>query len=240
MNYLELCQALIRECGISGLSSFSTTAGAVGEGARVTSWIAQAWNEIQTQHEDWGFLKSSYLNGAGAVFQTVNNVLVYPLGTGSGTVGVASDSFGKWDEMTLRNFTTSVSDKSDEIFLDYISYDDWRDAYMYGALRTVRTRPVAFAVAPDKSICLGPPSDGLYTVEADYWVAPQQFSIDGDVPQGLQTKYHMLIVYRAMMKYAGYESAPEVDARASREYGPLYRDLESTWAPRVLDGGALA
>lgn len=240
MNYLELCQALIRECGISGLSSFSTVAGATGEAARVTSWITEAWNEIQTQHEDWEFMRSSYLNGGGVSFVTDTNVQVYPLGTGSGTVGVAADSFGKWDEYSFRNFTTSVSNKQDEIFLDNMSYDDWRDAYMYGALRTVRTRPVGFAIAPNKSICLGPPSDGLYTIEGDYWVAPQRFSADGDVPTGLQTRYHMAIVYRAMMKYAGYESAAEVDARARQEYGPLYRDLESTWAPRVMDGGALA
>ena len=91
-----------------------------------------------------------------------------------------------------------------------------------------------------KSICLGPPPDGSYTITGDYFVAPSERAADIDVPVGIPTRFHMLIVYRAMMKYAGYESAPEVYQRASEENAGMYAQLEALRAPRIGFGGALA
>jgi hypothetical protein len=71
----------------------------------------------------------------------------YPLGTGAGTVGIAVDSFGKWDRDTFRCYTTTVG-TNDEQFLDEVPFDVWRDAYMLGAMRSVQTRPVVVAVGP--------------------------------------------------------------------------------------------
>lgn len=239
MNFLALCQQTVIECGAQNVV-LGATANQSGEALRFVGWVQQAWSEIQTARDDWGFLKSSYLNGAGASFTTSTGTQVYPLGTGANTVGVDPNLFGRWDRYSFRDFTTSVTSKQDEVFLDPISYDDWRDAYMLGALRSVRTRPITFAVAPNNSICLGPPSNGLYTVEGDYWAAPQQFANDADVPQGLPVRFHMLIVYRAMKKYAGYSAAPEVQIRANDEYIPMYKSLESLFAPEITGGAALA
>jgi hypothetical protein len=111
---------------------------------------------------------------------------------------------------------------------------------MFGAQRTVQTRPVVVAVGPDQSLNLGPPPNGLYTVTADYFVAPSVMVLDTDIPLGLPTRFHMLIVYRAMMKYAGYESAPEVYQRGSEESARMRAQLMAVRAQRIGFGGALA
>lgn len=239
MNYLALCQSLVQECGIAGM--IGGVSAATGEMARVTAWIATSWQEIQNKHDDWGFMRSSYLTGGGASFPTIAGQSTYALGTAPGTVGVAAANFGKWDVYSFRNYTTSVAAKSDEIFLDHIEFDDWRDAYLFGALRTVRTRPVALAIAPDDStVCVGPPSNGLYTVEGDYFTAPQTLVADVDIPSGLPAQYHMIIVYNAMKKYASYEAAPEVAIRAQDEYGPIFKQMEAKFGPQFFTGPALA
>jgi len=237
MNFLALVQRAIRECGASG-TSLSTVSGASGEAQRFVDWVNQAWLEIQSRRNDWDWMRSSVLLGEGASFTTVAGTATYPLGTGAGTCGVAAASFQKWDRSTFRAYTTTVG-YTNETFLDPISYDRWRDGYMYGAMRSVQTRPVAVAIGPDKSVCLGPPPTAGYTVTADYWVKPTLMSADDDEP-GMPTEFHMAIVYLAMTFYAGYEAAPEVMARGQGSYDKMMRQLGALQAPMMSVAGPLA
>jgi hypothetical protein len=47
----------------------------------------------------------------------------------------------------------------------------------------------------------------------------------------------MCIVYKAMLKYAGYEGAAEVMARAQSEGGPLYNVLLNDQLPDITIAG---
>ncbi len=237
MNYLDLGQRLASECGVSG--TLLTMAGQTGSLGRIVNWTAQAWAELQTLHDDWEWLRSSNLLGSGMSFTTVAGTASYPLGTGSGTCGVTAALFGKWDRDTFRCYTTSAG-FSNETDLDNIRYDKWRNSYMLGAMRNGQTRPVAVAVGPDKSICLGPPPNALYTITGDYFLAPSAMSLDTDTPTGLPAQFHMLIVYMAMEYYAAYESAPEVLERAMSGSARLRGQLEQTYAPELVMAGALA
>lgn len=216
----------------------STVANQVGSIQRIINWVGDAWNEIQTEHDDWNWMRSSNILGLGASFVTVAGQASYPLGTTAGTVGIPVDSFGKWDDTTFRCYTTTVG-FTNETYLDVITFDIWRNSYMYGAMRSVQTRPVAVAIGPDQSVNVGPPSNGLYTVTADYFVAPSVMTDDTDVPTGLPLRFHMLIVYKAMMKYAGYESASEVFSSGSSQYNLMFAQLEAARMPGVGFAGGL-
>jgi len=243
MNFLALCQQTCVESGVASSvaiqTALPTVVGATGSLGRIVGWVSDAWNDLQCDHDDWDWMLSSVLLGGGVAFQTVAGQAPYPLGTGAGTVGVAVDSFGKWDRETPRCYPTA-SGFTGEIFLDEVSFDEWRDGMMLGAMRNVQTRPVAFAVGPDQSLCLGPPPNALYTITADYFMAPQALAADTDVPLGLPTRFQHLIIYTAMKKAAGYESAPELYQRASEEYAPMYAQLMAVRAKRMTFGGALA
>ena len=231
MNYLQLCQRAGIECGVTG--TISTVAGQTGSWGRIVGWVADAWSDIPMEHDDWDWMRSSQMTGGGASFQTVAGQASYPVDP------LTSDNFGKWDTQTFRIYTTSVG-MSSETFLDCIPYDAWRDGYMFGAMRSVQTRPVAIAVGPDQSLNLGPPPSGLYTVTADFFTGVTDMTVDADLPIGLPTRFHMLIVYAAMFKYAYYESAPDVKQRASAEYDPMFRQLEALRLPQIGFSGALA
>jgi hypothetical protein len=178
-------------------------------------------------------MRASNLLGSGIEFPTTAGQASYPLGDDLEPV------FGKWDRGTFRVFPTSVGFRA-ETYLTDIPFDSWRDSYMYGAMRMVQTRPVAIAVGPDNSLNLGPPPNDQYTVTGDYFVAPSQMVNDMDVPAGMPSRFHMLIVYRTMLKYGRYESAPEVWERGSEENAGMYAQLQALRAPRVTFGGSLA
>ena len=238
MNFLQLCQRAVTDCGASG--TLVTTAGSQPLNLqRIINWVGDAWNEIQTAHDDWDWMRSSGLLGGGASFVPAAGQYRSAIGTGAGTVGVSWADFGKWDRETFRCFTTTAG-TSNEQFLDWVPYDTWRDSYMLGAMRQVQTRPVAFTIGTDQSINLGPPPNGLYTITGDYFRAPSAMVDDDDVPEWLPARFHMLIVYKAMLKYAGYESAMEVFERASMEWNGLYPQLEAGRLPEASFAGALA
>lgn len=237
MNRLSLINKLIAECGVSG-GPLTTAIGVTGEPLRMAQWIDDAWNDVQTEHDDWDWMRSSNILGGGVSFVPTAAQYTIPLGTGLGQVGVAVDSFGKWDLETARCYVTSVG-VSSELIIDEIPFDVWRDDYMFGAMREVQTRPVSIAAGPDQSLNVGPPSNGLYTITSDYFTAPAVMVADTDVPTGLPARFHLLIVYGAMMKYAGYESAPEVYSRASQEYNRMFAELEAVRLPRMGFAGAL-
>ena len=210
-----------------------------GEAGRMVGWLNAAWNELQTAHDDWEWMRSSQILGGGVSFAPAFGGYNAPFGTSAGQLGITAAQFGgRWDKFTFRNYVTAAG-VSSEIFMDPIDYDTWRDGYFYGALRNARTRPVVIAIAPDKSLCFGPPSDGTYTLTGDYYVSPSAMSSDTDTPTGLPAQFHMLIVYRAMRKYALYEAATEVLERADYESDRMFRELDSNYGPKVRMGGAM-
>jgi hypothetical protein len=243
VNFLALAQRAAVECGVASTvaigTALPTVVGAAGSLGRIVNWVGDAWNDIQTRHDDWEWMRSSNLLGKGASFVPAAGQASTPIGIEDTEVGIAWAAFGKWDRESFRNYTTSVG-FANEMFLDEIPFDTWRDSYMLGAMREVQTRPVVVAVGPDQSLNLGPPPNGLYTITGDYFMAPAVMAADIDVPLGLAARFHMLIVYIAMMKYAGYESAPEVFQRGSAESVRMYGQLEALRLPIMSFGGALA
>lgn len=243
MNFLSLVQRLAVECGVYATQDIATKIPSIGSASgssgRLVNWVNDALSDILSAHDDWDFMRSSNLLGAGVSFPTIAGQATYKLGTNTGEVGIDPDTFGKWDRGTFRNYTTSVGFR-DEIPMDDIRYDRWRNEYMMNANRLVQTRPIAVAIGPDKSLCLGPPSNGLYTITGDYFLAPVAMVADADIPLGLPTRFHMMIVYSGMCKYAGYDAASEVFQRGSDEYGRMYAQLQALYAPAISFGAALA
>lgn len=228
MNYLELVQRLWLESGASGTSPGpSAVASQTGENQRLVTWVNEAWKDIQTAHSDWGWMRAS------ASFTTVASTATYTIGTGAGTVGVSTATFGEWERNTARAYLTSTGTDA-EVFLDYIPYEAWRNRYQFGVARGVDIQPTEFSISPAKAICIPPALTG-YTVTLDYFTAPLDMSADGDTP-ALPTQYHMAIVYKAMMMYGMYESAQEVFSRGELEFSKLMRRLDESRLPEVTFG----
>lgn len=233
MTFLELVQELWEEVGASGSSPGpSTTVSQTGEYLRLVNWTNRAYLSIQRRRKDWGWMRQT------ASFTTVAGQATYALGSGAGTTGVTAATFGMWARNTGRSYLTSVGTPS-EAFLEYATYESWRDAYQFSSLRTSTSRPNVVTITPAKALGLGPVPVAGYTITMDYYTKPVSLSGDSDTPL-LPAEFHRAIVCRAMMYYARYESAPEIYDDAKAEYDAVFSQLSASYTPQMDFAGALA
>ena len=234
MTYLELVNRSRQLCGVTG-SDLTTLSGISGESLRFKNWVNQAWTDIQEKHTDWNWLRTSI------GFTTTDGQATYSstqVATATTSGGWGTGSLGHWKTDSFRTYITSTG-YSSEVFLSEIPYNDWRDMYQFGSLRTVRTRPVTVAIAPDRSVCLGPSPDSTgYTVVGEFFLAPSLLSGDTDVP-ALPERFQMAIVYRTMLYYGWYESAGEVIQGSQAEFNKIMNRLEEDQQPQVMVGTSI-
>jgi hypothetical protein len=220
VNFLEICQRAQRECGIA--TTLTTVVGQSGEHRRFVDWVQDAWNDIQTVHQDWEWLRQS------VSFVTISGQATYtPL-----ECGITAGTFGMWARDSFRNYET-VGGVNTEMTTSYIGYEDWRQLYQLGAHRDTRSRPVQISITPAKSIALAPYPSAGYTVTGDYYTAPVTLSIDADTPL-LPTQFHMAVVWKACISYGAFEAAPEVYQRGELEFKKLMRRLERDRMPEIV------
>ena len=226
MNFLELVNRTRVECGVTG-PALATVQNLTGEAARIASWVRSAWVDIQTSKEDWLFMRAT------VTFNTVTHQQFYtPTEAGIGS------TFANWKRDSFR--CSSVGQNyADEQLMNYMEYTTFRNLYMYGNMRTTYARPVVVTIDGGKDLGFGSIPDQAYVIDGEYYVKPIELSADGDTP-ALPSNFHMLVVYRAMYYYAGYESAPEVYQRAEFEFQRLMQRLNIDQLPTLVSGPPLA
>ncbi|MHB0775426.1 phage adaptor protein [Halomonas sp. WWR20] len=210
MTFLELCQRLRREVGAAG-SGPATVTGQNGEYLRLIGWIAQAWQEIQAERRDWRFAWSETEIEVSPEFRD------YPV----------PDDFEHWIPETLRIGINQLRP---------MEYSDFRARYREPSNASA---PSVITLLPDNRIRLdtSPPATSLLAFE--YFRTPQVLTENGDVPR-LPERYHMLIVYRAMIQYGLFENAPEVVQQGGANASRLMSDMLISELPSMEIGGALA
>lgn len=225
MTFLELCQDLMREAGISG--SLASVEGQTGEAQRVVNWIAKAYRLIQNAHVDWNFLR------ANIGFDTAPT---------NGTYSAASAEvagFGEWCwSSSWRSYRTTTG-VIDEQPLRFMDYDAFRDTYDFGANRLVSGRPQIVAELPDQSLQLWPIPDASYTIVGQQYRAPLALTANTDVPI-FAARFHDVIVQRALMLYGIYEGDATVHAAAQAECMRILGQMESFYLPDITIGEPMA
>lgn len=202
MNFLDLVRAVYEEAGVSGQPPSDVNA-ATGEAKRIVRWVKEAYRQIQLQSLTWKWMMAS-----GSV-TTTTGVNTYAVSSFSGT-----SRHRAWIPKSARIYKQSVG-TADQTPLLYLSYEDWQAAYQLGAQSN--GRPIHFTIGPNNTILLGPSPDDQYVVTIDFYKSVHELVSNTDVPE-LPPDYHYAIVYRALMKYARFESAPEIYDDAREDY----------------------
>lgn len=225
MNFIELCRLVAVQASIPG-NFPGTTASISGESARVAQWVRSAWLDIERKHTYWNFKRKDLF------FTTTAGQQNY------GLPRMAADDLAELDAESLRLFDASIGVPSEQFLVEW-DYNVFRDTYQFA--QQTPGRPIVFAVNPaDRDLLLGPvPDSGQYVVRGKYWRQAKGPEADDSVP-AFPEAYHEVISQRALMKYAGYEAAPEVKQTAMEEYRILMRDLERDQLPALRFGEALA
>ena len=223
MTFLQLAKRLRQEAGIAGTGP-TTVASQSGEMLQVVDWISAAYETIQNAHTSWRFLRNDFS------FSTVAGTQSYTPAT------IGATSFADWIREDMRIYLTSVAD---EQFLEYSPWDEFRVAYLFGSNRTVQGRPVVVTVKPNNSLALWQLPDAVYTVTGEYYKTPDVLSGDSDTPI-IPTRFHMIIVWRALMDYGAFQAADEKYAHGQNEYTRLMRMMELDQLEDFLFGDPLA
>ena len=227
MNFLQLVNQTRLECGVSG-PALVTAQGLSGEAARIASWVNAAWIDIQAVKEDWQWLRDV------VQFNTVTQQQEYmPAQAGVGS------TFGNWKRDSFR-CSSGGQNYADEQLMNYMEYTSFRNLYQYGNMRTTYARPVVVSImGGEKKLAFGATPNQPFVITAEYYKKPVDLSADTDEP-AIPTRFHMAIVYRAMMFYAGYEAAPEVYQRGELEFKRLMNRLNIDQLPTAVSGPPLA
>lgn len=230
MNFLQLINRTRVECGVSGASTpLTSVTGLTGEAARIASWVNTAWVDLQTLKEDWQWMREGFQ------FNTVAEQQIYtPAETGVGA------TFGNWKRDSFR--VSSVGQQyKDEQLTNYMDWTTFRNLYIYANMRYTYARPVVVSIDPDKNLAFGSVPDQPYVIVGEYYIMPTEFSAATDAPPAtFPDRFHMLIVYRAMMYYGGYESASEVYQRGELEHKRLMSRMAIDQLPTLVSGPPLA
>ena len=203
MTFLEILQ---RTAQLAGMAVPTTTLGQSGEVARLLVYIAQAYNEIQTQPYKFRFM------WARGEFETTASTKDYDPST---------TPIDEVDPDSWTIFKTSDGE-STEVELDFMRWVDFRANYGVGTVTA--GDPSVVTIMPNKNIRLYPTPDDAFKVQFDYYRTVDTLSGDTDEPI-LPSKYHDLIVYDAVTKYGKYEESQIVMVTNAADYEALRNDM---------------
>ncbi len=165
MDYLTLCKRAVIEAGTSGVNGLTTTADARGEWLRFVTWVNQAWLDIQTERDDWLFMRKS------KAFNLIPNQAEYNITTAP----LSITDYGSWVDDSFRIYLT---DPNREMRISQMAFIPFRDTYLIGSLRVSYSMPTVVSVSPTQSLIFALPPDSAYTVIADYQRTPQSLTHD--------------------------------------------------------------
>lgn len=221
MTYLQLFQRAHQESGIAGAQPSAVT-GQTGKLLKLVNWVADAWTQIQLERDNWLFMWKEF------TFDTIADTRDYL----AADYGITD--LHKWDVNSLLIFKTSL-DTTDQNFLFYEPYRDWRRNNRQGMTARPTDRPQKFTILPNNKLRFEPMSDVAYTIEGEYKRVAQLFTADADVPTNLPDDFHMIIVWQALKFYGFYEDAPDVLDMAETFYDNLLVRLEEDQLPDMSE-----
>ena len=222
-TFLQFCEAVYREGGISG--QINSTQNQSGEALRVVNWVRNAYQEI--------------LNDQGLVWKPIRKTVAVQLKDRVGTYSFADLKLAggvQWDTRSMR--VAINTDLSDETFVNHMDFREFRDYWLFSTRRTVISRPLNVAVDDDTNLRIAPLPDGNYWLNMQYQQMPVTFQDDSDVSV-LPERYENVIVWRALRHYGMYEAASEVVGRADMAYKETMQQLWQDQTPEVLIGAPL-
>lgn len=222
MNFLQLVQRLRQECGVPG-DGPDTVVNQSREMKRLVDWTAQACLELEEEEASWEWMRRSVSFDTEAGKASYNPLTELDI-----------LDFGHWKDYSFRIYLTSVG-VGNQILLSQCDYDTFRDYYLFGTRQITQARPTVMTVAPDRSLVFGLVPNDIYTVSGEYYRTPTVLTDDTQTPE-MPSRYHMAIVYKAMIKYGLFQSAPEQITSGTEQYNKMLNKLRREQLPPVTLG----
>lgn len=210
MNFLQLVQRLHRETLRSTAAPASVTT-TNERHARLVDRISDAWLDLQRE-ADWRWMR-----------ETLDSPLTIGKQTYSGAeLGVTR--FGRWraddDTYTVRAYVPGAPNTLWDLV--FWQLDDFRRRFIY--IQQGATTPIAWTVDEANNLLVGPQPAAAYQLRIEHWKEPLTLTADADTPD-MPERFHMLLVWRALMDVAKDDAAPEQLSKAEENYAMLHGQL---------------
>lgn len=216
MTYLELCRELQTLAGGSGQAIVSVT-NQSGEVARFISFVRRAWEEIQIERTNWAFMWQEFSLPLAAGNDS------YALNP-NGETQPALLAPGPMQYTRANGQRGAIQVLHHQLLVDRLA-----------GVTPDAGLPNSMALAPDGKIKFDRPLSEPITLIGRYYRQPQSLKLDADVPM-LPTRYQMVIVYRALKKYADFEEAPYLRSVADANEMPWHHAMVREQLPQIVVG----
>lgn len=208
MNYLELCQSVRQQAGISGTGPVDVTT-QTGVYQKIVDWVAQAYLDIQTEETRWRWLWVE------EQFNTVLDQRDY-----APVADLGLTNFNAWE---IHSLYARRSSSGQRFPLEYSEYEHFRDYY----LQTTNGPAQEYTFLPNKTLRFQELPNVVEAIDFEYWRTPYELVDADDVP-AFPSHHHKIIVYKALMYYAADEEAGNIFSDASSNYTRFLSRLRGT------------
>lgn len=199
MNYLELCNAVLREINEVEITNVTSTRGIQSS---IADFINKAQRDIINSEVEWPF-----------------TIVSQSFTTTAGTAEYARESDAK--TVDFDSFTVQKSASTAERTLKYISFDEYlekRNEADTNPDTSSRAVPDYVYSTPDNKIGLSPvPDESTYTVRYYYYQTNSDMAANTDVPT-IPERFHDVIVNRARYYAHMLRSDVQFSQLALRDY----------------------
>lgn len=197
---------------------------------KVVYWVREAWRRLQNERTQWEWMLDDF----------DSSTCVTAIGSARYTSASWNiNRLAEWGRIkdSLGNYPISIYESaegpSDETFLTYMDWRDFRRRYLRGSQQN--QRPLVYSISPANEICFGPIPDKIYRVRGEYRKSPQTLAANTDTPE-MPERFHEIIAWSALMLLAGHDEAEFHVAHAASNYGDIFNDLIRDQLPSIQIG----
>lgn len=212
MNFIEIVRRVKLESGrlTAGPASVSS---ASGRDLMIVNWVRDAWRQLQEMPRSWAWKR-----------KTASDLPILQGFYSYGPAALGIDDHGDWapEDDSYRPRVYEAATPSSYTLLRWVSYSTFQAAFLRPG--TAPGMPQYWSESPAGDFLLGPVPDRNLMLSVDYYDAPQDLSIDTDIP-ALPERHHTVIVWRALEEVAKFDAAPELAQRAKDNYAREFDSL---------------
>ena len=194
MTYLELCQAVVEEVGLSG--ELITVENRRGDFGRIVRFVRSACQQLEGRWINWRFLHGSYS------FETTEGIATY----------------APPEALRIRQWDINRA-YLDRLIIP-IMYADNALLYEREPLsEEYQGRPIQIIIERDNRLRMVGVPDRAYPVEIEYYRMATVLVNNDDTP-AIPAQFQEIIIQDAVRRYANYDEAPELKTQALEQiYG---------------------
>lgn len=206
MTFLELCQRVRQESGISG-SGPDTVNNQKAILQKVVEWVRQADLDIQRMHQDWAFMWRSQAVQLITGQQAYTNI-----------------------ELNLLDMDTvlSIDYQGDELCA--LTWEQFKSQRMQ--VMEQQQRPTVYTIRPDSQILFYAVPDKDYSLTVEYMKKVQPMQNDDDISP-IPERYHDAILHKALMYYASHEEDNSLYGVANMRFDSVLSELAASQLPQI-------